>query len=355
MINCTRLLRGDPGPAFRYGGARAPVVFWYPAGYPGEECPPDALGPEEALRLVEEVAEMRSPLLTLEGDDLSRREDLFALVSRASSRGLKTVLATGFRWIGEAEAQRLREAGASYVGLNLDLPGEEGDLPRALEEALPSGEALLRAGLPFGIKVSFRRFHQKAMDELLRVSREKGVRRLAFYQVQPPDGEWEGYRRERKAFMDWLLGEASQGLEVELVTEDHYADGPYLYLQARRSGCGDGSWILGLLRLQGGCGAGRRIVGIGPRGEVHPCPGWRHQVLGRVGERPLMEIWEREALLDRLRRREGFSGRCGRCRFLEVCGGCRVRSWRESGDSWNGDPGCYLDLAGTAAGGRDGG
>jgi hypothetical protein len=36
-------------------------------------------------------------------------------------------------------------------------------------------------------------------------------------------------------------------------------------------------------------------------------------------------------------------GRCGRCRYFDVCGGnTRVRAQQLYGDPWAEDPGCYL-------------
>jgi hypothetical protein len=38
------------------------------------------------------------------------------------------------------------------------------------------------------------------------------------------------------------------------------------------------------------------------------------------------------------------TGRCGQCRYFDVCGGnTRVRAWQLTGDPWAEDPGCYLD------------
>jgi MoaA/NifB/PqqE/SkfB family radical SAM enzyme len=37
-------------------------------------------------------------------------------------------------------------------------------------------------------------------------------------------------------------------------------------------------------------------------------------------------------------------GRCGACRYLEICGGnTRVRAMQVTGDPWAEDPACYLD------------
>jgi hypothetical protein len=43
------------------------------------------------------------------------------------------------------------------------------------------------------------------------------------------------------------------------------------------------------------------------------------------------------------RRPRPLKGRCGRCPFLDVCGGnTRVRALQLTGDPWEEDPACYL-------------
>jgi hypothetical protein len=38
-----------------------------------------------------------------------------------------------------------------------------------------------------------------------------------------------------------------------------------------------------------------------------------------------------------------LKGRCGACRYLDICGGnTRVRAHQLTGDLWAEDPGCYL-------------
>ena len=68
--------------------------------------------------------------------------------------------------------------------------------------------------------------------------------------------------------------------------------------------------------------------------------------LGNVLRRQFGEIWTdtSEPLLRGLRSRRGLlKGRCGRCRYLDLCNGnLRVRAEAVYGDVWAEDPACYL-------------
>jgi radical SAM protein with 4Fe4S-binding SPASM domain len=106
-----------------------------------------------------------------------------------------------------------------------------------------------------------------------------------------------------------------------------------------------------LLRRHGGCSAGRKFANVGPTGDVHPCQFWTHVSLGNVRQRAFSEIWgDTNGLIGELRSRPArLGGRCGRCQFQEVCGGCRVRAEAVTGNQWAEDPACYLTEQETAA------
>ncbi|MBE0478977.1 SPASM domain-containing protein, partial [Candidatus Aerophobetes bacterium] len=88
-----------------------------------------------------------------------------------------------------------------------------------------------------------------------------------------------------------------------------------------------------------------KIVSIDAQGNVHPCQFWRNVSLGNVRDEKLGRIWlngENELLL-KLREKERYlKGKCARCDFASLCGGCRVRAEAFYADMWEEDPACYL-------------
>ena len=92
--------------------------------------------------------------------------------------------------------------------------------------------------------------------------------------------------------------------------------------------------------------SGVGIAAIDFAGNVHPDQFWMHATLGNVRERPLSQIWQDTShpLLAGLKDRKALlKGRCGRCRFVDLCGGSlRVRADLAVGDPWAADPACYL-------------
>ena len=82
-------------------------------------------------------------------------------------------------------------------------------------------------------------------------------------------------------------------------------------------------------------------------GEVMGEVAERHtRLFGNIKQRKFSEIWQDTSdpimagLKDRL---DLLKGKCGRCRFKDVCGGgLRARAEITSGDPWAADPACYL-------------
>ncbi len=92
------------------------------------------------------------------------------------------------------------------------------------------------------------------------------------------------------------------------------------------------------------CPCGIDYCRITPDGKLTPCP-YMPSVAGDLRRQSFAEIWTGSPLLQELRRRE-LGGRCGRCEYRLVCGGCRARALATSGDHLAEDPSCTYEPSG---------
>ncbi|HSQ42480.1 MAG TPA: SPASM domain-containing protein [Fibrobacteraceae bacterium] len=102
-----------------------------------------------------------------------------------------------------------------------------------------------------------------------------------------------------------------------------------------------------LLHVGGGNSSGVGIGCVSWNGDVHPDQFWREKKLGNIRERPFSQIWENDmgsGFLSQIKdKSKHVTGRCAKCRFLDVCGGnIRCRAEAATGDLWAPDPACYL-------------
>jgi radical SAM protein with 4Fe4S-binding SPASM domain len=95
-------------------------------------------------------------------------------------------------------------------------------------------------------------------------------------------------------------------------------------------------------RGRGGCLAGKNFVFVSRKGDVYPC-GYFPLLVGNVRDRNFIDIWENSPELRALR--EGkLEGKCGRCSFARICGGCRARAYARTGNYLESDPSCRLEV-----------
>jgi radical SAM protein with 4Fe4S-binding SPASM domain len=66
---------------------------------------------------------------------------------------------------------------------------------------------------------------------------------------------------------------------------------------------------------------------------------------GNVRGKPFPEIWKESRIFRDLRNFDGYKGKCGRCEFRKVCGGCRARAYEISEDYMAEEPYCIYEPA----------
>lgn len=140
---------------------------------------------------------------------------------------------------------------------------------------------------------------------------------------------------------------------MEFLTVDAPQDCIHLLASMEKDGSEDLADARGLLEsLKGGCSAGTRVANIDTRGNVYPCQFARSRefLVGNVRDRSFSRLWTDDAspVLARFRKKDArFGGRCGVCRYRDLCGGgCRVRAHAADGDFLAEDSFCFMGTDG---------
>lgn len=93
--------------------------------------------------------------------------------------------------------------------------------------------------------------------------------------------------------------------------------------------------------IVGGCLAGIAAGYVTAEGNFFPCPFIRKSC-GNVKLKSLEEIWNNSEILGLIRNRNCFQGKCGSCKFVNCCGGCRASSLYKYGVLTHSDDNCFL-------------
>ena len=134
--------------------------------YPGE------LSPEEALRLIDEIASFSKPVVILTGGEPLLREDIFDLARSGTERGLRMVMAPNGTLIDGEKALRIKESGIQRVSISLDgATPETHDRFRRVEGAFAGAlrgiEHLKKVGMEFQINTTVTRGNCEELPEIL--------------------------------------------------------------------------------------------------------------------------------------------------------------------------------------------
>ena len=314
----------------------------------------------QGLHLIDDLADFGAPVMLFSGGEPLMRPDIFELIARATEKGMRAVISTNGTLITEEMAQRLKDAGLSYVGISLDGLEETNDhfrgVPGAFQKALAGVRSCLAQGVKVGLRFTMTRENYQDVGGILDLVEREGVPRVCFYHlVYTGRGSKlidtaRMSHDETRATVDLIINRTKAmhdaGNPVEVLTVDNHTDGPYLYMRLLKEDPERAAEVLALLKMNGGNSSGTGIGCVSWDGSVHPDQFWRHHTFGNVKDRPFSEIWTdtSEPLMGKLRDRKAhIKGRCAKCQWLDICNGnFRVRAEAVSGDVWAEEPDCYL-------------
>ncbi|MGR3173305.1 MAG: radical SAM protein [Candidatus Scalindua sp.] len=347
-----------PKHLVRYANSKAPMVIWNitrKCNFSCDMCHLDSaleadseeLTTREAIEFIDHMASMKVPLISVYGGEPLTRADFLTLAGHARDRGLRIILSSNVALITEKTAGEIAESGISYVGIDMDGLAQIGgsmDVIAGLEKALPVMEYLRDAMVGCGVRITIGSFNLSQMPSIIKAVENTGLKRFAICQhIEGRD--WKAVKEERREILDFLIDYAMKNPEMEVVTENFYADGIYLLQRVAEREPERAAEMESLLAKQGGCPAGDRIVNVDYRGNVHLCPYWQSRTIGNIREQKLSDIWfdEENDILSMMRDKTHYlKGKCGSCGSKHLCMGCGVRAEEACGDASAEDPACFI-------------
>jgi len=383
MISLTKLLLGQKkyGDDLRYNTdsnlqsygtsiGKGPVVVWNATRSCNLKCihcysnavygnnRGSELSTNEAENFIDDLAGFNVPVLLYSGGEPLMRHDIFHLIDYTRANGIRPVLSTNGTLITPDMAETIKNSDVSYVGISLDGIGKDNDefrgIKGAYDKALGGIRNLSKIGQKVGLRFTISRHTYRSLNDIFDLVESEKIPRICFYHLAYSG---RGYnimnndisKEESRKALDLIISKtmelSEEDIDVEILTVDNHADGIYIYNWALENAPDRADEILKLLKNNGGNRSGMAIGSVNCDGNVYPDQFTRNVNLGNIREQKFSEIWtdKTNPILNGFRKRKSLlEGRCGKCKWINLCNGNLRARASISGNLWDSDPACYL-------------
>jgi AdoMet-dependent heme synthase len=306
----------------------------------------DELGTADCLRIAGEILDLNpAPILILSGGEPLLRDDLTTIAAYASGRGATVVVGTNGTLLTDDRITALRTAGVSGVAVSVDSldPGRHDRFRHgagSFEATTAAVSRLREHRLDFIVQTTAHKGNRAELGRLVDWAAEQGAVAFNCYFLVPTGrgarlsdldaAQYEAVLRDLVAYHTRYLGR----MMVRAKCAPHFMrllhqttpDSPVLHYQTR-------------------CPCGTQYCRITPDGRLTPCP-YLPVEAGDLRQTAFADIWRESPVFRALRSGE-LGGKCGRCEYRLVCGGCRARAHALEGDYLAADPSCAYEPAGA--------
>jgi radical SAM protein with 4Fe4S-binding SPASM domain len=289
----------------------------------GEREAEGVLSTEEAFCVIDQICETGKPVVVLSGGEPLLREDIFAIARYGTEQGLRMVIGTSGMLIDRTKAAQIREAGIKAVAVSLDSASPAiHDAFRGMNGVWEKVVQAIRfchdEKIGVQINMSVMRSDIDDVRGVIELGTTLGVRDYQIFFPVPTGRAREiepGSPQEYEALIRQILlnyGNGSVNIRPTCA--------PQFRRIADDLGIKNPAWGRG-------CIAGISYCRIYANGDVTPCP-YLPVSAGNVRVTPFPEIWNNSEIFAALRDPDLLTGKCRRCRFKTICGGCRARAYR---------------------------
>jgi radical SAM protein with 4Fe4S-binding SPASM domain len=318
----------------------------------GNRCWEMTLG--EITSVMDEVSEMITAWdeaydvqfessFTVTGGEPFLRSDFSAILAALNQKGFDTYILTNGTLISRERARELADLGVRGVQISLEGPEHIHDSIRgagSFAASMNGIQNILSSGIELTLNTTLSEINATYFMDMISLASSLGAQKLGFSRLVPSGGGKQliGRMLSRTAVEDlyrkifsWDTG------DLKIVTGDPVAS---QYRSPDQAAYGSSA-------PSGGCAAGVSGLTIMPDGTVTPCR--RLPIpIGNVRTDSLREIWASSEVLNSLRDKALYQGRCGDCSRWASCRGCRAIAFATAGTGGMNaclaeDPQCFLE------------
>ncbi len=310
--------------------------------YPGE------LTTAAGFQFLDDLASFSRPVVILTGGEPLLRADIFELAAYGTAKGLRMVMATNATMVDEGVAKKMLASGIKRVSVSIDGPDQDSHdafrrVPGAFAEAMAGIGAMKRAGMEFQINTTITNKNLPRLAAIHELALGLGAAAHHIFLLVPT-----GRGREMadqsiapsayEETLHWFY-QVSKDCPIQLkaTCAPHY----FRILHQKKDVPlkKDSGHLHAMTR---GCMGGSSFCFVSHTGQAQPC-GYLEVDCGQLKEQSFNDIWRNSKIFSELRNLNLYEGKCGRCEFLKVCGGCRARAYEASGNYLAEEPYCIYE------------
>ncbi len=305
----------------------------------------------EAKKLIQDVADLKTPIFIFSGGDPLKRADLPELIRFAKSFGMKTgAIPAVSENLNPDKLKMLKDAGLDQVAFSLDAPTAKmhddfRGIPGIFDRTLRAVEWAKEAGLAVQINSLINTHNFDVLDEQIRLVSSLGI---VFWEVffLVPMGRGQNLsilspEQFEAAFEKIYAVSQKENFIVKVTEGQHFRR----YCAEREDGA-DQLYKKGhpskISQASFGVNSGKGFLFVSCKGEIFPS-GFLPIGCGDIRTHSLGEIYRNHPILWNLRNKSYLKGRCGACEYNDFCGGSRSRAFAMTGDYLAEDPCCNYE------------
>jgi radical SAM protein with 4Fe4S-binding SPASM domain len=308
-----------------------------------KQADPNQLTTIDALKLMDQIAELCKPVLIISGGDPLQRNDIFEIASYASKLGLRVVMSPSGSGITPEVIEKMKASGVKMISLSLDGSNPRvhdtfRQVPGAFDLAMRNISLAKAGGMSFRVNTTVTKHNLDDLAAIQKLAVEVGAKEWDVFMLVPTG--------RGKVAMEITPGQYEETLQrvyqlslvspipikmtcapmyIRVIAQEHKQTG-----KSAHSGGGRG------------CMAGNGFCFISHVGDVFGC-GFLPVAAGNVREKSFQDIYRQSPLFVQLRNHCLLTGKCGGCDFKDACGGCRARALSVHGSFLAEEPFCVYE------------
>ncbi len=309
---------------------------------------PQELDTIEAKKVLDQIRDVGQPIIIFTGGEPLLRKDIFILADYGTKKGLRIVMGTNGTLITPDITKKMQDSGIKRVSISLDgYTRESHDAFRqvdgAFDRAIKGIAYLKERGIEFQINTTITKYNLFELEGIFELVVRLGAIAHHIFLLVPTGRAQDMVSQElnAKEYEDTLHWFYQRHDKTTIQLKATCAPQYYRIMrqEARQKGKKVNRETYGLDAVTRGCMAGTSYCFVSHEGIIQPC-GYLEVNSGNLRESTFSDIWMNSSVFADLRDLSKYKGKCGRCEYITVCGGCRARAYAFSGDYLSEEPLC---------------